>query len=867
MAGKQPDVRVRLSAEGVQEVVNAFKRVQAEGEKLGKSGSLAGRGLSFLTGQVGSLARALPALTVGAAVAGFVAMTKRSLELADSLGKLEQKTGISVETLSTLSFAARTADVDQEQLRVGLVKFTRTVDDYDQGVKSARNATLQLFGNRDALEGLTDDQRLLKVVDALAKLEPGAKRTGLAIEFFGKAGAELLPLIDDLGNGGFDELRKKAERLGLVIDSDLARAAQEANDAMTDLKSTAEGITLQFAAGFAPALADVGDALVEATTQDGVNGFRVLGEFAGLALKGIILLVSTLVLSVINAAGRIKAFATNSYNFLRSVFSGQGIADSFRQFREDLTAEVDGLDKETQEKLGKIVAALEGANRQSTRRRTRTTDTERSRNLEQGDKLAKARRALQEQLAENELNLLKANSKLLLDEERRRFELGLTFISSYYQRRREIIEAEVQKEIEILERRIEAERQRTLNQGETETDRLKNVATLQAQIGVLQIEHENELAALKAEERKAAQEAAREQLSAEAQLLEAQGQRFAAARKELEAQISALQRLKGETDSDFAARQEALRAAGQARIGFEEAQAQAQAALAQLNEQRQAVIDQVRAGILFQSQGEQQIIAIERERLPILEQIAAALLAAAEATGDPEKITRAREFNQAIRDLAIGSDQAAQRMAELKAASEQAVNSGLTQFFSSGIEQAEGFGDAVRGLALSVVDSLRQMLAQMLANIVTMKIFGSLLKGLGLFSGGGLVQAPGKATGGLIRGPGSSTSDSIPARLSDYEFVVRAAVVKQPGMLEFLNELNRSGASAVRRRSRGFADGGLVEITGSTGPTGRADLTLDLDDTLLLKRLEASPMFARVVVRTAERNKKAMNSALGRGAL
>src|SRR5690606_13898815 len=54
------------------------------------------------------------------------------------------------------------------------------------------------------------------------------------------------------------------------------------------------------------------------------------------------------------------------------------------------------------------------------------------------------------------------------------------------------------------------------------------------------------------------------------------------------------------------------------------------------------------------------------------------------------------------------------------------------------------------------------------------------------------------AEGGEVRGPGTGTSDSIIARLSDGEFVNRAAVVKQPGALDFLNDFNARGMAALR---------------------------------------------------------------------
>lgn len=63
-----------------------------------------------------------------------------------------------------------------------------------------------------------------------------------------------------------------------------------------------------------------------------------------------------------------------------------------------------------------------------------------------------------------------------------------------------------------------------------------------------------------------------------------------------------------------------------------------------------------------------------------------------------------------------------------------------------------------------------------------------------------------KAAGGLIAGPGSGTSDSILARLSNGEFVMRAAAVKHWGV-ERLAALN---AGRMPANFPGFAAGGLV---------------------------------------------------------
>lgn len=77
-------------------------------------------------------------------------------------------------------------------------------------------------------------------------------------------------------------------------------------------------------------------------------------------------------------------------------------------------------------------------------------------------------------------------------------------------------------------------------------------------------------------------------------------------------------------------------------------------------------------------------------------------------------------------------------------------------------------------------------------------------------AGGGAVNA---ATGGAITGPGSGTSDSIPAWLSNGEFVTKAAAVRKVGV-GFMHALN-NGRINVRR----FAEGGLAAATSLASPS------------------------------------------------
>jgi hypothetical protein len=864
-----PDVRVRLSAEGVAEVVNAFKRVQNEAEKS-KSG------FNKLMGAAGSLKTLLPALTVGAVVTGFIALTKQSLDLADGLGKLNQKTGISVETLSTLSFAARTADVEQEALNKGLIKFTRAMDDYDKGASSAKDAVRGLFGDSKALADLNQDERLLKVVDALAKLEPGAKRTGTAIAMFGKSGADLLPLIDDLGSGGFDELRKKAEKLGLVIDADLAQKAQQANDAMTDLKSAAQGLATRFASGLAPALADVADALVEGIAGDGVDGFQLLGEWAGKVLKGIIVLVALVAGGIAKIVQRTTSLFTSSFQLLNDLVHGR-FTGAWERFKTKIVTEADAMDATLEAKYTKVLSALSGnTDRKKPKARTKrdtsaSTDTGAAdRAQKEADRVRKAEMELIEAQADAEARIAAMKAKEQEAAEKEKYEKGLTSLQEYYAQRIKITQQAGDAETRALYDKLVGLQTAPLGKDELQEERQAKIVKAAADYQVKIIENAAAVKALQADQAKEEDTLQQKALEFERKILEAQGDRFAAARAGIDAeaaQLDELLRKQGVADEQRAQRVQSFRESGYQQIDFDELQSNANGALDALDRAYTQIEQKVQSGQLYAFQGEQEILQLEKERLPLLQQIADAMRAAAIT---PEQIQAAEEFQDRIEQLSVSTNKAGMEMANLKADVSGALEGDLSNYLSSGIDQAESFGDAWRGAAASIVASLRQIAAQMLATLIIQKMLG--LIGMGVAGGSGGTSSMSAntgslsvATGGLIRGPGTGTSDSIPARLSNYEYVIRAAAVKQPGMLEHLNMIN-FGTPQVRRRTVSrFADGGLVDIP-AAGGVKNADMaiTLGLDPELTLKKLVAHPAWTRAVIRTLGDNKKSANQVLTR---
>lgn len=135
----------------------------------------------------------------------------------------------------------------------------------------------------------------------------------------------------------------------------------------------------------------------------------------------------------------------------------------------------------------------------------------------------------------------------------------------------------------------------------------------------------------------------------------------------------------------------------------------------------------------------------------------------------------------------------------------QQTSNQLAKDFSGAITDwitgAQSFGDAMKNI-------LQQLIAQLIQAAIYATIVAACTGGGGGFAArwkGAFGNA--FASGGAVAGPGTGTSDSVPAMLSNGEYVLNAQAVDRLGV-PFLNGLNTG-------RLRGFASGGLVGSGGA----------------------------------------------------
>jgi hypothetical protein len=265
----------------------AFKQIQAAAAKadfakfsasLGKLGN----DLATVTKRVALLGAGLSAVAAGAGAAVF-SLAKSSGEVADNAGKAAEKTGLQVQAYTELEFAANMANVSTEQFVTGMTRFNKviaeaasqtqktgtaldasgvTVTRFGGAVKKAADATKQtgtVFDRlgvkiRDANGNLRSNRDiLLDVADAFARMPDSALKSALSLEVFGKAGAELLPFLNQ-AKAGILDLSAQARQLGITLTDAQAKIGDDLGDSLDSVSKAALGARLQLGLIFAPGI-------------------------------------------------------------------------------------------------------------------------------------------------------------------------------------------------------------------------------------------------------------------------------------------------------------------------------------------------------------------------------------------------------------------------------------------------------------------------------------------------------------------------------------------------------------------------------------------------------------------------------------
>lgn len=203
----------------------------------------------------GVATKAFAGIAVGGA-AMAVKLGADMLRTGDALDKMNRRTGLTVERIQELDFAAQQSGTTLEALEKGFLRSTRVVSDAQRGMKSAADTLAALGLTVEEVEATHPDQLFTRFADALTAVEDPTRRAALAQELFGRAGAELIPLLD-AGSAGIEALAAQAQAAGNIMSADAARAAAQFNDSLNLLKQEAMAGVQQAFAALAPKLQEI----------------------------------------------------------------------------------------------------------------------------------------------------------------------------------------------------------------------------------------------------------------------------------------------------------------------------------------------------------------------------------------------------------------------------------------------------------------------------------------------------------------------------------------------------------------------------------------------------------------------------------
>lgn len=224
------------------------------------------------------------AKTAAMAIAGYFTFDsvktqiKTTLDYADSLSKLAQKTGITANQLYSLDAAAKLSDVTFESLQSSLSKFNKNIGESSDGTGAATSAFKNLgisIKNQDGTLKNSFDL-MSEISDKFQDMPDGASKATIAMQLFGKSGADMIPLL----NSGSEALK---EYLG-IMDDDTGKAAEQFNDSMTKLGMASNAFYLKIVKDVSPTLKILAKDISDSTKETN----SLISELEKLSSSGIL---------------------------------------------------------------------------------------------------------------------------------------------------------------------------------------------------------------------------------------------------------------------------------------------------------------------------------------------------------------------------------------------------------------------------------------------------------------------------------------------------------------------------------------------------------------------------------------------------
>lgn len=241
MALSPDDIALRIKLDGLQTIESELRKFGADitsmiGTPMGKLG-----------------------VAIGAVAVGMFALAKQTADTGEEFLRLSKTTGLTVEQLSAMRYAA-------EQSETAFSAFTTGLKFLNKNIQEAQEPGNELAAVFKALKVDTHDATtgairpalsvFLDLADRIASVEDPSIKVSAALKVFGRSGSELLPLLSQ-GGEGIRKLMAEAEAAGVVMSGQTAEASDELNDSLNRLSATFRGLGQQASSDWIPVFAEI----------------------------------------------------------------------------------------------------------------------------------------------------------------------------------------------------------------------------------------------------------------------------------------------------------------------------------------------------------------------------------------------------------------------------------------------------------------------------------------------------------------------------------------------------------------------------------------------------------------------------------
>lgn len=219
---------------------------------------------------------ALAAVGAYAGISASIDRVSHSIDLLAQLDDAAQKTGASIENLSKMQQVSEEFGHDFGQIESMLLKLSKGMATFDSETNMT-NRALRTLGveSRDAAGKLRDPSVVMaESIKRLQDYEDGAAKSALAMDLFGKSGADALPVLNDLADN--------LDRFHGVSAEAAAQAAQF-QDQLGAIRTRVDDAFISLTQGLLPSLLRITETTHDA--GDGMNFFSRTGEAVGVMIE------------------------------------------------------------------------------------------------------------------------------------------------------------------------------------------------------------------------------------------------------------------------------------------------------------------------------------------------------------------------------------------------------------------------------------------------------------------------------------------------------------------------------------------------------------------------------------------------------